>query len=81
MSDNAAIDPVATSQRIRGVLAPVVTPFKVVPNVNASRNPAARKSKRPVSITIPRGGGNGGLTGPSQITRHGCVKHSSLTFL
>src|SRR5258705_1653869 len=29
MSDNAAIDPLATSQRIRGVLAPVVTPFKV----------------------------------------------------
>src|SRR5438876_2016557 len=29
MSDNAAIDPVATSQRIRGVLAPVVTPFRV----------------------------------------------------
>jgi 4-hydroxy-tetrahydrodipicolinate synthase len=29
MSDNAAIDPFATSQRIRGVLAPVVTPFKV----------------------------------------------------
>ena len=28
MSDNAAIDPLATSQRIRGVLAPVVTPFK-----------------------------------------------------
>jgi len=29
MSDDAAIDPLATSQRIRGVLAPVVTPFKV----------------------------------------------------
>src|SRR5260370_16809560 len=29
MSDNAAVDPLATSQRIRGVLAPVVTPFKV----------------------------------------------------
>src|SRR6476659_4137850 len=29
MSDNAAIDALATSQRIRGVLAPVVTPFKV----------------------------------------------------
>ena len=29
MSDNAAIDPLATSQRIRGVLAPVVTPFNV----------------------------------------------------
>ena len=29
MSGNAAIDPLATSQRIRGVLAPVVTPFKV----------------------------------------------------
>jgi 4-hydroxy-tetrahydrodipicolinate synthase len=29
MSDNAASDPLATSQRIRGVLAPVVTPFKV----------------------------------------------------
>jgi 4-hydroxy-tetrahydrodipicolinate synthase len=29
MSDNVAIDPLATSQRIRGVLAPVVTPFKV----------------------------------------------------
>jgi 4-hydroxy-tetrahydrodipicolinate synthase len=29
MSDNAAIDPLATSQRIRGVLAPAVTPFKV----------------------------------------------------
>ena len=29
MSDNAAIDSLATSQRIRGVLAPVVTPFKV----------------------------------------------------
>ena len=29
MSDNAAIDPLATSQRVRGVLAPVVTPFKV----------------------------------------------------
>ena len=28
MSDNAAIDPLAASQRIRGVLAPVVTPFK-----------------------------------------------------
>jgi 4-hydroxy-tetrahydrodipicolinate synthase len=28
VSDNAAIDPVATSKRIRGVLAPVVTPFK-----------------------------------------------------
>ncbi len=28
MSDNAAIDPFATSKRIRGVLAPVVTPFK-----------------------------------------------------
>src|SRR6476619_7194055 len=28
MSDNAAIDALATSQRIRGVLAPVVTPFK-----------------------------------------------------
>ena len=28
MPDNAAIDPLATSQRIRGVLAPVVTPFK-----------------------------------------------------
>ena len=28
MSDNAAIDGLATSQRIRGVLAPVVTPFK-----------------------------------------------------
>ena len=50
MSDNAAIDPVATRQRIRGVLAPVVTPFKVVPNVNASRNPAAREAKRPMLI-------------------------------
>jgi 4-hydroxy-tetrahydrodipicolinate synthase len=29
MSDNAAIEPLATSQRVRGVLAPVVTPFKV----------------------------------------------------
>src|SRR5712672_4349528 len=29
MSDDAAIDLLATSQRIRGVLAPVVTPFKV----------------------------------------------------
>ena len=29
MSDNAAIDPLATRQRVRGVLAPVVTPFKV----------------------------------------------------
>jgi 4-hydroxy-tetrahydrodipicolinate synthase len=29
MSDNAASDPLATNQRIRGVLAPVVTPFKV----------------------------------------------------
>src|SRR5882672_4823886 len=28
MSDNAAIDLLATSQRLRGVLAPVVTPFK-----------------------------------------------------
>jgi 4-hydroxy-tetrahydrodipicolinate synthase len=28
VSDNAAIDGLATSQRIRGVLAPVVTPFK-----------------------------------------------------
>src|SRR6478752_8844024 len=28
MSDNAAIDDLAASQRIRGVLAPVVTPFK-----------------------------------------------------
>ena len=28
MSDNAAIDGLAASQRIRGVLAPVVTPFK-----------------------------------------------------
>src|SRR6478609_8218334 len=28
MSDNAAIDAPATSQRIRGVLSPVVTPFK-----------------------------------------------------
>src|SRR5512132_2624313 len=29
MSDNAAIDPLATSEGFRGVLAPVVTPFKV----------------------------------------------------
>ena len=29
MSDNAVIDPLAASERIRGVLAPVVTPFKV----------------------------------------------------
>src|SRR5512132_1979302 len=29
MSDNAAIDPLATSEGIRGVLAPVVTPFTV----------------------------------------------------
>jgi 4-hydroxy-tetrahydrodipicolinate synthase len=28
VSDNAAIDPFAASQRIRGVLAPVVTPFR-----------------------------------------------------
>ena len=28
MSDNASIDPLAASERIRGVLAPVVTPFK-----------------------------------------------------
>src|SRR5260370_23469437 len=28
MSDNAAVDPFATSKRIGGVLAPVVTPFK-----------------------------------------------------
>ena len=28
MSDNAAIDPFAASQRIRGILAPVVTPFR-----------------------------------------------------
>ena len=28
MSDNATIDGLAASQRIRGVLAPVVTPFK-----------------------------------------------------
>jgi 4-hydroxy-tetrahydrodipicolinate synthase len=29
VSDNAVIDPLAASERIRGVLAPVVTPFKV----------------------------------------------------
>jgi 4-hydroxy-tetrahydrodipicolinate synthase len=33
--DNAAIDPLASSQRIRGVLAPVVTPFK--PNLSPDR--------------------------------------------
>ena len=35
MLDNAAIDPLASSQRIRGVLAPVVTPFK--PNLSPDR--------------------------------------------
>ena len=35
MLDNAAIDPLASSQRIRGLLAPVVTPFK--PNLSPDR--------------------------------------------
>ena len=35
MLDNAAIDPLASSQRIRGVLAPVVTPFR--PNLSPDR--------------------------------------------
>src|SRR6478752_3641883 len=35
VSDNASIDPLAGSQRIRGVLAPVVTPFK--PNLSPDR--------------------------------------------
>ena len=35
MLDNAAIDPLVSSQRIRGVLAPVVTPFK--PNLSPDR--------------------------------------------
>src|SRR5512132_3656368 len=31
MADNAAIDPLVASKRIRGVLAPVVTPFRTDP--------------------------------------------------
>ena len=35
MSDDAAIDPLATSQRIRGVLAPVYAPAGVAPPASA----------------------------------------------